>query len=487
MPVDERPKRNGWRPKPGDWVARRPRQAEIRPAVVRMPVARLSTRNLASASTVLYGFALLIGIGTVLLALPFSSADGSFTDIVDALFTATSAVTVTGLIVTDTPVYWSGTGHAIILALILIGGTGWLALAGFMLILLGQRLTLQQRLALRNSLGAPHLGGVVRLLRGIMLTFLGLQVLGGIVLSLRFRSAFDWEWSQALWQGFFHAVSGFNNAGFTIMEGSRSLSYFASDVIVVGVMGLLIVLGGLSFPVMAEVVRIRRFARLALDAKLVVTLSLLLWVLGAVVIFAMEYDDPGTLGPLSVGDKMLNAVFQSITARAAGFSSVDIGLLAPSTAFFIIGLMFIGTASASVGGGIRLNTLGVLLAAVWSAFHGREQVTCFGRELSAEQIHRAIAITAFAFFFVFIVAFILIFTEDSRGQFIDFLFEVVSAIGTVGLSRGVTPMLSIPGELLIILSMLIGRLGPLLLALMVSQRELHPPLYRYARERVTIG
>ena len=487
MPVNERPKRSEWRPKPGDWVARRPRQAEIRPAVVRMPTARLSPPNLASPKMVLYGFALLISIGTLLLVLPYSSADGSYTDFVDALFTATSAVTVTGLIVTDTPVYWSTTGHAIILALILIGGTGWLTLAGFLLILLGQRLTLQQRLALRNSLGTPHLGGVVRLLQRIMLTFLGLQFLGGIALSLRFRDTFDWEWSQALWQGFFHAISGFNNAGFTILDGSQSLSYFASDIVVMGVMGLLIVLGGLSFPVMAEVVRRRRFARLNLDAKLVMTLSLLLWVLGAIVIFAMEYNDPGTLGPLSVGDKVLNAVFQSITARAAGFSSVDIGLLAPSTAFFIIGLMFIGTASASVGGGIRRNTLGVLLAAIWSSFHGREQVTCFGRELSAEQVHRAIAVTAFAFFFVFFVAFVLIFTEESRGQFIDFLFEVVSAIGTVGLSRGVTSTLSIPGELLIILSMLIGRLGPLMLALMVSQQELHPPLYRYARERVTIG
>ena len=475
MPVNERPKRNEWRPKPGDWVARRPRQAEVRPAVVRMPATRLATRNLASPKTVLYGFALLIAIGTLLLVLPYSSADGSYTDFADALFTATSAVTVTGLIVTDTPVYWSTTGHAIILALILIGGTGWLTLAGFLLILLGQRLTLQQRLALRNSLGTPHLGGVVRLLQRIMLTFLGLQILGGIALSLRFRDTFEWGWSQALWQGFFHAISGFNNAGFTILDGSQSLSYFASDIVVMGVMGLLIVLGGLSFPVMAEVVRVRRFARLNLDAKLVMTLSLLLWVLGAIVIFAMEYDDPGTLGPLSVGDKVLNAVFQSITARAAGFSSVDIGLLAPSTAFFIIGLMFIGTASASVGGGIRLNTLGVLLAAIWSSFHGREQVTCFGRELSAEQVHRAIAVTAFAFFFVFFVAFVLIFTEESRGQFIDFLFEVVSAIGTVGLSRGVTPTLSIPGEFLIILSMLIGRLGPLMLALMVSQQELHPP------------
>ena len=487
MPVNEKPQRNQWRPKPGDWVARRPRQAEVRPAVVRMPAARLETRNLASPRTLLYGFAFLIGVGTLLLALPFSSADGTYTDAVDALFTATSAATVTGLIVTDTPMYWSTTGHAIILALVLIGGTGWLTLAGFMLILLGQRLTLQQRLALRNSLGTHHLGGVVGLLRMIMLTFLGLQIVGGIALGLHFRNTFDWEWGEAFWQGFFHAISAFNNAGFTILEGSESLSYFASDIIVVCVMGLLIVLGGLSFPVMAEVIRIRRFARLALDAKIVVALSLLLWVLGAVVIFAMEYNEPGTLGPLSLGDKALNAVFQSVTARAAGFSSVDVGLLVPSTAFFIIGLMFIGTASASVGGGIRLNTLGVLLAAVWSSFQGREQVTCFGRELSAEQVHRAIAVTAFAFFFVFLVAFILIFTEDRRGQFIDFLFEAVSAIGTVGLSRGVTPTLSIPGELLIILSMLIGRLGPLMLALMVSQRELHPPLYRYARERVTIG
>ena len=485
--MEDRTSRNAWRPKPGDVVLRRPRQAEIRPSVFRIPRPRPSARSLASPRSLLIGALVLISVGTLLLSLPVSRDAQAFTPFVDALFTATSAVTVTGLVVTDTPTYWSTTGQVIILTLIVVGGMGWLTLAGFMLILLGQRLTLQQRLALKDSLGTTHVGGVIRLLQRIVLTFFVLQILGGAVLTLRFRSLFDWNWIEASWQGFFHAASGFNNAGFTILEESSSLDLFASDPVVLAVMGFLIVLGGLSFPVMADVMRTRRFSRFGLDAKIVVSLSLVLWIVGALVIFIVEFSEPRTLGSLALSDKVLNAFFQSVSSRAAGFSSVDTGLLVPSTAFFIIGLMFIGTASASVGGGIRLNTLGVLIATVWTALRGRSDVTCFGRELAPEQVHRAIAVTTFAFTFVFLVAFVLTFTEESRGQFINFLFEAVSAVGTVGLSRGVTSDLSGAGQLLIVLSMLVGRLGPLMLALALSQRELHPPLYRYARERINIG
>ena len=479
--------RNNWQPRPGDVVVRRPRPAEMRPSVLSVPLPRGPSRNLASASTVLYGITVLLVLGTILLLLPISNSQGSVTPFMDAFFTATSAVTVTGLVVQDTPEYWSTVGQAFILALILIGGMGWMTMAGFLLVILRQRITLPQRLALRETVGSGQIGNVIGMLRIMVLTFLVLQIVGGALLTLQFRDTFDWSWSKALWQGSFHAVSGFNNAGFTILPGSASLSAFSSDVLVLGVMGFLIVLGGLSFPVMADLLRIRRFSRFTLDTKIVVTASLFLWLLGAVVIFALEYNEPDTLGPMGVGDKFLNAMFHSVSARAAGFSSMPVSMMASATAFFIIGLMFVGTASASVGGGIRLNTLGVLVATVLASVRARDHVIAFGRELSPEQVHRAIAVAALALIFVGFVVFILTFTEEGQNLFIDLFFETVSALGTVGLSRGITPELSVPGELLIIASMLLGRLGPLMLALSLARRELHPPLYRYARERVNIG
>ena len=478
--------RNVGRPKPGDVIARRPRPAETRPTIINIPLPRAHDRGLASPLSVVFSLLGLLALGTALLLLPFSNTQGSLTPFMTALFTAASAVTVTGLVVADTAVYWSPLGQAIIWVLILAGGMGWMTVAGFTLIILGQRITLPQRLALREPLGTTQIGGVLRTVRNMMITFLLLQAAGGVILTLRFQSAFHWEWPKALWQGFFHAVAGFTNAGFTIMPGSASLSRFSDDTLVLGVMGLLIMLGGLSYPVMADLMKTRRFGRYSLDTKIVLTGSVALWLLGALVIFAFEYAKSETLGPMGAGDKLLNAAFHSISARSGGFSTVPIGALTSATAFFIMGLMFIGSASASVGGGIRLNTLGVLVATVAASLVGRSQVNAFGRELAQNQVQRAIAVTTLAGLAVFVGAFILTLTDPGL-KFIDLIFEVVSAVGTVGLSRGITPELSVIGKLLIIGAMALGRMGPLVLALSLIHREQRPPLYRNARERVKIG
>ena len=436
--------------------------------------------------TVIMGFFLLLALGTLLLLLPFSNTHSGLTPLTTALFTAASAVTVTGLVVVDTPVYWSLAGQSIIWVLILVGGMGWMTVAGFMLIILGHRITLPQRLALREPLGITQIGGVLRTIRNMMITFLLLQLLGGALLTLRFRDAFQWDWPTAVWQGAFHAVSAFSNAGFTIMPQSDSLSRSAGDPLVLTIMGVLIMLGGLSYPVIADTVRNRRFGRFSLDTKIVLTGSVLLWLLGALVIFTFEYGQPQTLGPMDPANKLLNAAFHSVSARSGGFSSIPVGAMAPAAAFFVMGLMFLGSASASVGGGIRLNTLGVLVSTVGASLSGRGQVTAFGREISADQVQRATAVVLMAALFVFVGAFVLTLTEDAL-VFIDLLFETVSAVGTVGLSRGVTPDLSVFGKLLIIAAMALGRMGPLVLALSLIDREQRPPLYRNVHERVKIG
>ena len=477
----------GWQPKPGDLVVRRPRPQEIRPTTLSVPLRAPRPHLLNSPFTLLAGLTLLIAVGTVLLLFPFANTKGEWTPFMVSLFTAASAATVTGLIVVDTPVYWSTAGQAIIWVLILVGGLGWMTMAGFIYILLGQRITLPQRMAFRESLGTTRIGGIVRTIRNLMITVLLLQALGGVLLAIKFQNSFDWGWPEAIGHGFFQAVSGFNNAGFTTIPDSASLSAFQSDLFTLGVMAVLIMLGGLSFVVMAELVRVRRFSRFSLDTKLIVTASVVLWVIGALVVFALEYDSESTLGPMSFGQKVVHATFESITARAAGFSTIGTGILGSATLFFIIGLMFIGTASASAGGGIRLNTLCVVVATILSSIRGKDQVTAYGREIAPTQVHRAITVVALGILFVFVVAFILTGTERADIRFINLLFEAVSAVGTVGLTTGITPDLSTIGKLLIIVTMVVGRIGPLALGLALVHHEGQAPLYRFPRERVRIG
>jgi trk system potassium uptake protein TrkH len=477
----------GWQPKPGDQVVRRPRPEEIRPTILSVPLRATRPHLLNSPFTLLIGLTFLIAIGTGLLLFPFANTTGEWTPFMVSLFTAASAATVTGLTVVDTPVYWSTAGQAIIWVLILVGGLGWMTMAGFIYILLGQRITLSQRMAFRESLGTTRIGGILRTIRNLMITALLLQLIGGVLLALKFHNSFDWSWPRAIWHGLFQAVSGFNNAGFTTIPDSDSLSVFQQDFFTLGIMAVLIMLGGLSFAVMAEFVRVKRFSRFSLDTKIVVTASVVLWVLGAIIVFTLEYDNSSTLGPMSFGQKIVHSVFESITARAAGFSTMGTGLLGPATLFFIIGLMFIGTASASAGGGIRLNTLGVVVATILSSVRGNDHVNAYGREIAPSQVHRAITVVALGILFVFVVAFILTGTEHGQAKFISLLFEAVSAVGTVGLSTGITSDLSTIGRLLIIVTMVVGRIGPLALGLALVHHEGRTPLYRFPHERIRIG
>jgi len=476
---------NIWRPKPGDTVVRHPRHSEVIPTVVSLSPSRSGPKKVSAPLALILGFVILVGLGTLGLTLPFANVTGSIPPLTDAVFTATSAVTVTGLIVQNTYEYWTPIGQVIILGLVVVGGMGWMTIAGILIIILRQRVTLQQRMILRDSMGNAQLGNVIRSLRNLVFTFMGIQLLGGVILTSRFHTVLNEDFPQAVWHGMFHAISGFNNAGFTIFPSSDNLNIFFDDKLVLVVMAGLIALGGLGFPVIADLIRAHRFQKFNLDTKFVLVGSIFLWLLGTGVMLALESN-----GILKDSDGMqlfTNAAFHSISSRAAGFSTVDMGLATPATAFLVIGLMFLGTASSSVGGGIRLNTAGVLFSTVWASMRGNEFVTAFGREISSEQVQRAIAITCLGTGLVFIVSFLMIFTEHRQHSFINLLFEVVSALGTVGLGRGVTSSLSAFGKLLVIASMLIGRLGPLVIGLSLSDRELHPAPYRFPRERINIG
>jgi len=491
-----------WRPRSVERVIRRPRPAEVQP--IRIPSHLFRSRRPLLRQVLpwlpLLGILGLILLGFLLLLLPWANREGRVTPWSVALFTATSAVTVTGLVVRDTAEYWSPVGKGILAFLIFVGGTGFMTLGAFFLTLLGQRASLSFQVLLQEPLGRPRLGQIARLVRRIVVTFVLLQAVGFVLLwGLVYRPLFPGDVPAQVGYALFHAISAFNNAGFTIYPQSASLSALATLPPALLVFMGLIILGGLGFPVLEDLrAHGWRFRRYHLDTKLVLTSSLALWAVGAVMILLIEVDNPTTLGRYPLPHRFTNALFLSVSARTAGFSTFPLDRLDWSTLFLLLGLMFIGTASVSTGGGIRLNTLGVLVATAWAGVLGREQVRVFQRTLPHEAVHRAVAVAFLSLVLVFGLALLIAGVEGSllagsRFRFLDLLFEVVSAFGTVGLSTGVTPELNPVGQGALMLAMLVGRVGPLTLALALAGRRTlltgHPteePL-RYAEERVRIG
>ena len=463
-------------------MVRRPRDEEIRPLRITADPPRVPPKNFGSPYLLMGGFLFLIALGTLLLLMPFTNNQGGITPFMDALFTATSAVTVTGLVVVDTPTYWSFSGQLVIMILVFTGGLGIMTSATMFLLLIGQRITLANRLLVRESLGTNQLGGLIRLTIRIVLVVVGIQLVGFLILMARLIS--EYPLSTAIWQSAFHAVSGFNNAGFVILPESDSLGAYLGDYALLVPMTVLIILGTVSYTVLLDVFGYRRFNRYTLDTKLVLTLTAGLLLLGTAVILVGEYTNAETLGPMSVVSKVFTAFFHSASGRTAGFTSVSFENMELHSSFFITGLMFIGGASASTAGGIKVNTIAVLLAAVLSSIAGKSHATAFGRELPQTQVFRALTVLLLGLVMVFSVAFFLTISEGL--PLIQILFETVSAFSTVGLSTGITGELSTVGRLIIILTMYFGRIGPLTLALVLAQKETRAT-FRYAEERVKIG
>ncbi|ACM06852.1 TrkH family potassium uptake protein [Thermomicrobium roseum] len=466
--------------RPGDRVVRRavaPREA------VRLPKPRQPRRPRPIAFRLVLGFAGLILTGTLLLSLPFAAADGQRAGVIDALFTATSAVCVTGLVVRDTATNWSGFGQAVILLLIQLGGFGFATSATLLLALLGVRPTLRDRLACGMSLGEAGPGGVVRLLRRLAGLTLAIEVAGAIAL-LPAALAATGSLGSGLWWAVFHSVSAFNNAGFDVVGGFRSLTPYQREPLVLVPVAILVILGGLSFAVISDVVRERRWGRLTLDSKLVLVTTASLLITGTLLFLAFEWSNPRTLGPLPWPDKVLNAFFHAVVPRTAGFNSLDVAHLNDESLFVTIGLMFVGGASGSFAGGIKVQSFAVLLLAVWAVLRGRPHVAAFGREVASEFVFRAMAIALLAVALVFLASFVISLIEPFG--LLAIWFETTSAFGTVGLSTGITPQLHDASKVVLVATMFAGRLGPLTLALALAERARPEPI-RYARTAIALG
>ena len=453
------------------------------PTVVRSTPLRHPARHLTPPFILFYSFASLIIIGGLLLLLPLANNGDGMTPVDIAFFTSTSAVTVTGHTVVDTPTYWSDFGHGVIFVLMLVGGLGFTTLATFFLIILGQRITLPERMMMRDSIGVDRLGGLAAVLRNIVLLVLGIYLAGMLVMWWRLRDVFSD--GEALWQAAFLSVSSFNNAGFTILPESGSLDRFYFDLPLLTFSAILITLGAIGWTTMVDIFRQRRFSRLTLDTKMVVTASIFLWLLGSLIFFTAEYNNENTLRTSSVLEKIFQSVFHSISGRTAGLTTVDFSQGTDLTILFYPFLMFVGGAAGSIAGGIKVATLAVIIATAISSIRGRPQAEAFGREIPHFQVHRALTIFALGMTMIFIISMVLTITEDNI-PFLQLFFDTVSAFGTTGLSTGVPPLLSLSGKILFMLTMFVGRLGPLTLALALAPRE-EATVYRFIQERVKIG
>ncbi len=449
-------------------------EVEIKPEKRRRPTLGVSSLPLILVG----GFASAILIGTILLMLPFASRSGDWTSPIIALFVSTSAVCVTGLVPVDTATHWNGFGQAVILVLIQFGGLGFMTSTTLLFLLLGWRVGIRERLFLSGSLDLAKTGGVVRFTRRAIAFTLIFEAAGFIILSARF--AFDEPIGQALWLGLFHSVSAFNNAGFDLMGGFKSLEE-TRDAVTLITVGVLVIAGGLGYMVMEDLLQFRR-GRLSLDTNLVLRTTAVLLVGGFLLIAAFEWDN--TLQELTLPDKILQAAFQSISPRTAGFASLPLAEMADESQFVTMGLMFIGGGSGSTAGGIKVGTLAILIAVVFSAIRGRANVEVAGREIRRTEADKALAVVALSGGLVFVVTLLLSAIEHQA--FLPLAYEATSAFGTVGLSTGVTPGLSDLSLGILALTMFLGRLGPLTLALVLIQGT-RPERRRLPDERVRIG
>jgi trk system potassium uptake protein TrkH len=435
------------------------------------------------AALVAGGFLIAIAVGTVLLALPLAHAPGQEVGWSDALFTATSAVCVTGLIVVDTGSAFSLFGRTVIALLIQAGGLGILTLGGLAALLVGSRVGYRQRLHLQRQVGALHLGGVVRLVRGIVLVVVTAEVV--LTLVLWPRLAAEHGVVGGLGVAAFHAISAFNNAGFSTYQAS--LARYVGDAWIVLPIVIAFVLGGIGHHVLLDGVARRRGgrARMSLHARMALAMTAALLLAGTVAVAAFEWRNPATLGALAPADRLAAALFQAATPRTAGFSVVDVGAMQPATLAVTMLLMFIGGSPGSTAGGIKTVTFFVLIGSAWSWSRGHGELEIWGRRLAAELVVRA-GVIAFLAALVVGAGFTALLAIDPELGFAPLLFESVSAFGTVGLTMGVTPELSEGGRLVVIALMLIGRLGPLTAAVALLERSRAKLVSRPA-EDVMIG
>jgi trk system potassium uptake protein TrkH len=449
---------------------------------------RVGRLTVSPAQILVLWFVGVVAVGAVCLSLPFASAPGREISAIDAFFMATSAVCVTGLAVRDLATDLSTAGQLVILGLIQLGGLGYMVASTLIVVLLGQKIGIKQRLVMQEALNVLTVGGLVHLLRGILVVTAVVEALGAAILAMRF--SVDFPWPRAIYLGVFHSVSAFNNAGFSLF--SANLIPYQRDPTVNLVITTLIITGGIGFIVYRDLLRrLRRETfRLSVHTWMVLTLTAGLIVAGTGLFWALEVRNPSTIGNLRLTDQVMVSYFHAVAARTAGFNTIDLSTASGAALYLVILLMIIGASPGGTGGGIKTTTFGAMLVGLWAGIRGRQDVTAFHRRMPQETVIRAFSVALLAFFLTTGMTLVLQVSEDR--DFLRTLFEVASAFGTVGLSTGdggvlsYTALFSDFGKLIIILTMLIGRIGPLTFGVALIRTEEHRH-FRYPPERVLIG
>ncbi len=439
-------------------------------------------KKLSLSRKLILGFMGAILIGTFLLMMPFSSSGEENISFLTALFTITSAVCVTGLSVIDVGKELSTAGQIILLIFIQLGGLGIMTFSSFILLLIGKKITYEERELLKEERNLENNGGILWFLKKIILTVVIIEGIGALFLALRFAQ--DMEIKKAVYYGIFHSVSAFCNAGFSLF--STNLEKYAGSFVVTMTTVYLIIIGGIGFTVIDSILFATRkkVKRFDLTSKVAILVSMILAILGTVLFLILEYNNIGTIGEMSFLKKILVSFFQSVTTRTAGFNSVPFGNLTEGSVFLFCILMFIGASPGSTGGGIKTTTFGVIIFYVISVVKKRESVVIFNRRIGWEVLNRAIVVLVLSLLYVGIITLVIVSIEDFTLE--QTIFEVISAFATTGLSLGITADLGTISRILIICTMFLGRLGPMTFALALGGSNKVEKI-QFPKENILVG
>ncbi|MGL5152345.1 MAG: TrkH family potassium uptake protein [Clostridium sp.] len=439
--------------------------------------------RLSAVQILAIGFAITILLGAFILMLPISSASGEVTSFIDALFTSTSAVCVTGLVTVDTGTHWTYFGQTVIIVLIQIGGLGFMSLGTFVAILLGRKITLRDRLLMQEAMNTFSIQGLVKMVRYVLGFTLAVQLAGALIISTQLVPEFGIV--RGILYSLFHSISAFCNAGFDLFGNFASLTGYANNPVMIMTISALIIIGGLGFTVWLEIYNRKTTKKISLHAKIVILITLVLLFGGMLLMLIFEWNNPNTLGGMNLRDKLVNGWFASVTPRTAGFNSISTSDMTISGKLLTIIFMFIGGSPGSTAGGLKTATFGIVCLTVFSVIRGREDTEAFGRRIGKDLVYKAFSLLFIGVTLVLLMTMILSITEPGH-EFMDLLYEVTSAFGTVGVTTGVTTTLSPIGKVIIMIMMYLGRVGPLTVALAFANVKKKRP-YKYPEGKVLIG
>lgn len=446
-----------------------------------MQISLKNKTKLNGVQILALGFLAVIIIGAVILSLPISSRSGEPTNFLDAIFTSTSAVCVTGLITLDTSTHWSTFGQTVIMALIEIGGLGFMSFTVLISLILGKKITLRERLVMQEAMNTFSIQGLVRMVKYVLIFTVSVQFFGALLLSTQFVP--EYGIIKGFFYSIFHSISAFCNAGFDLF--GTSLVGYSNNTVVILVISALIIIGGLGFTVLLELYDFKGIKKLSLHAKIVIITTLILIFGGTLLMLLFEHKNPQTIADMNIKDKLLNSFFASVTPRTAGFNSISTNGMTLASKILTVILMLIGGSPGSTAGGLKTVTCAILVLTVISVIRGREDTEVFGRRLTKEIVYKSFIIVFIGLSLVVGVTMILSYTEVGA-SFIDLLYETSSALGTVGLTLGLTPNLSSLGKIFIMIMMYLGRVGPLTVMLALTRKRKKSG-YKYPEGKILIG